>query len=222
MPIQRDTQIEGTFNGQICYKSRGKYLVRAKGNTGRQAMEAKIQAGILGKASAISARLRKSFASLLPDPGNRQLMYKLNRVLQHWLRTNPIENTARLNEISFLNGFTFNEANPLGAMFYTTMPVYRSEDGQLRLQIPAFDSPNPVAPLPFSGYKHIRVNVASCNLSNTDDVQQYATELRIDYNGTPVPAQLIELPLQTKQGYLTVVAVSVNDMAAGITGSLWN
>lgn len=222
MGKQRDTQLTGTFGDSIFYKSGGSYLVRAKGNTGRQAKEAKLQAGILGKASAISAKLRTAFTTLLPEPKNRRLMYRLNNVLQRWLRTVPVDFPDQVNEIPLLRGFSFHEDDVLGGMFYAAMPVKRTVDGNLSLQVPALNSANPISPLPFTGEIRLKLIAVSCNL--VDPAITNSTELLsvITYTGIPIEAQEIILPIQTKAGYLSVVAVSVNEQIAGIVGAMYN
>src|SRR6476620_2046741 len=87
MPKQVNTAIVTSIDGLIYYKRGNDYLVRAKGNTGRQADVAKKKAGILGKASAISARRRSAFRPVIMDTGSRKLMYRFNNLLQQWLRS---------------------------------------------------------------------------------------------------------------------------------------
>ena len=217
MAKQTDTQIEGTFGDKIYYRRRGEYLVRSKGNTGRQASVAKKQAGILGKASAISASLRKAFKPMLPGPVNRSLMYRFNNALQQWLRSGQAETAEQVNNISFLNSFSFT-----GDPFYVSMPVIRLYNGNIVIQIPAFDSPNPIHPLPFEGQINLHIMAASCNLQEPADTRSNETILNIIYNGIPIPSQELMIPLQTLPGCVTVVALSVNGISAGIVGAMYN
>ena len=217
MAKQTDTQIEGTFGDKIYYRRRGEYLVRSKGNTGRQASVAKKQAGILGKASAISASLRKAFKPMLPGPVNRSLMYRFNNALQQWLRSGQAETTEQVSNIPFLNSFSFT-----GDPFYVSMPVIRLYNGNIVIQIPAFDSPNPIHPLPFNGQINLHIMAASCNLQEPADTRSNETILNIIYNGIPIPSQELMIPLQTLPGCITVVALSVNGISAGIVGAMYN
>jgi len=217
MAKQTDTQIEGTFGNKIYYRRRGEYLVRSKGNTGRQASVAKKQAGILGKASAISASLRKAFKPMLPGPVNRSLMYRFNNALQQWLRSGQAETTEQVSNIPFLNSFSFT-----GDPFYVSMPVIRLYTGNIVIQIPAFDSPNPIHPLPFEGQINLHIMAASCNLQEPADTRSNETILNIIYNGIPIPSQELMIPLQTLPGCVTVVALSVNGISAGIVGAMYN
>ncbi len=218
---QVTTQVTGTFGDIICYQSRGRYIVRSKGNTGRQAPEAKMQAAILGKASGLSARFRKAFTDLIPEPKNRRLMYRLNNAFQQWLKTRPMESADRNESVPQFNGFTFNENNPLGAVFNSTMPVWKNESNQYFLQVPQFDSANPVAPLPFDGVIDIKVRVARTGIDSMDEVVQTTSSLHIPYYGSTVPTQSLPIEVNILPGTLTLILVSVNGMAAGITAAIW-
>lgn len=213
--------VTGTDGPVIYYKWKGIYCERAKGNTGRQAPVAKQQAGILGQASAISARIRNSLKHLLPVTPGRELMYRLNNAIQQWLRTGQANTAEPVSEIPFLKNFSFS-ANKTNDDFHVSMPVSRTAGNNLILHIPAFDSPNPVHPLPFNGQISLNIMVVCCNLHDTTDTRTYQREINIDYNGIAIPAQDLLLPVETKRGCLTVISLSVNKQAAGIVGAMYN
>lgn len=221
MAKQTDTQITGTFGDFIYYERNGKYYKRAKGNTGRQADIAKKQSALLGKASAISAKIRAAVKPMIEQPGNRQLMYRLNRSLQQWLRTEQHHTSDKIDCINYLNGFSFaasDDANDFGV----AMPVIRTQDGNIALQIPTFDSPNPIHPLPFNGKIKLGVIAISIKVDDPSDINHHEEILDINYYGEPIPGKDLQLPVQTRPGYLTIVALSVNDLTSGIVGSLYN
>lgn len=221
MSKQINTQITGTIDNIIYYKSGNEYLFRAKGNTGKQAPIAKQQAGFLGRASSISAKLRAAFKPILPLANGRKLMYGLNNSLQQWLKTGQSNEIVPIDSIPILKGFSFT-SNTGENDFYVSMPISRKSDGTMGIQIPAFDSPNPIYPLPFSGQINLHIIAASCNISNPADIVSFERTLDIDYTGIPIPAQELLLSLQTKPGSITVVAASINKTTAGIVGALFN
>ena len=220
MAKQTDTQITGTFGDFIYYERNGQFYKRAKGNTGRQADIAKKQSALLGKASAISAKIRSSVKPLLSDPANRQLMYRLNRVLQQWLRQEQHLTSEVINYIAPLHGFSFSASNEND--FMVAMPVIRTSDGNIALQIPSFDSPNPIYPLPFSGQISLHIIATSCNIGNPSETERFENILDIAYDGTPIPGHEMHIPLSPKQGWLTTVALSINKSSAGIVGAMFN
>jgi hypothetical protein len=221
MPKQVNTQITGRFGPDIYYKRGDEYLVRAKGNTGKQAEVARQQAGILGKASAISASLRAVFKPLMVSPKSRTLMYRFNNVLQQWLRSGQSTEAGHIDSIAALQGFSF-DSNSRTNDFYIAMPVSRTSNNELLLHIPALDSPNPIYPLPFHGQIRLHVIAASCNVAKPAEIISYETTVEINYSGIAIAAQQVLLPVQTKAGYLTVVALLLNETAGGIVGAVYN
>lgn len=221
MAKQIGTAITGTIGDVIFYKWKGIHVMRSKGKTGNQAPQAKEQAAIMGKASAISAKLRGALKPLFPETVNRKLMYRLNNLLQQWLRTKPAE-VNTYSEVNLLKGFSFFDNSEGAVPFYAVIPVRRSSEGNLYLQLPAFDSPNPIHPLPFNGQINIKAIAVSCNLFDPKETISEETALNIEYNGTAVAAQELPLQLQTRAGYLTVVAISINNLTAGIVAGMYN
>jgi hypothetical protein len=221
MAKQVDTEIEGTFGPVIFYKSKKKYLLRAKGNTGKQGEAAREQSRILGQASSLSARIRKAFKPILPGPVNRPMMYRFNNALQQWLRTGQAALATAVNDIPFLRGFSFSSSRG-NELFHAAIPVSRDASGNLLLQLPAFDSPNPIHPLPFHGKINLHFIAVSCNLDDATDNGTFETQLDIAYTGIPIPAKEIIIPLQTQPGCITVVALSVNGMSKGVVGAMFN
>ncbi|HPH84002.1 MAG TPA: hypothetical protein PLC48_01035 [Ferruginibacter sp.] len=222
MAKQINTRITGTIGDIIFYESKGEYLWRTKGKTGVQAPAAKKQASLMGKASAISGKLRAALKPILPEPGNRKIMYSLNNALQQWLRNGEQVTTEPLDNIPGLSGFSFYNQVDADMGFRVTMPVSRTADGQISLRLPQFDSPNPIHPLPFSGVIQLHIMAVSCHVEDPSLTTSCEEILTIPYYGNPIAAQEILLPLKTMPGNLTVVAISVNAMSAGIVGALYN
>ena len=220
MPKQIDTQLETTYKDTIFYKRNGEYYSRSKGRTGTQAPIAKQQASLLGQASALSARLRKAFKPLLPVPASRTLMYRLNNVLQQWMRNGQPAQTGEVNDIQLLKGFSFSDGKTADD-FYAVMPISRLSNGNIALHIPSFDSPNPIHPLPFTGQISLHIMAVSCNLADSNETQVFETNIEIAYTGY-VPANDLEIPVQTKPGHILVVALSVNKLTTGIVGAMYN
>lgn len=221
MAKQTDTQITGTFGDFIYYERNGKFYKRAKGNTGRQAEVAKKQSALLGKASAISAKIRAAVKPIIADPGNRKLMYRLNRCLQQWLRTEQHLRHDQVNFITELNGFSFHaesESNDFGV----AMPVIRKNEDYIAVQIPSFDSPNPIHPLPFDGQIRLEIIATSTNLENPADTIQTSELLEFPYYGDPIPARELAINIKTRKGHLTIVSLSINKITSGIIGALYN
>jgi len=205
----------------ITYKWKGIDCKRAKGKTGKQAPVAKQQASVLGKASAISARLRYAFKDILGEPTDRKIMYRLNNALQQWLRTGAVEAPAAIDSLRSLDGFYFygetGDTNPL-----TGINITRGIDGETFLQIPAIDDPAFINDYPFHGSIRITICFASCDISDNNNSIGFKTEITIRGNEIPVSLHQIKTPLLSAPGKLLVTAVAVNRSIAWIAGSLYN
>jgi hypothetical protein len=205
----------------IIYKWKGINCKRIKGNTGKQAPVAKEQASILGKASGISARLRAAFKTILGEPTNREMMYRLNNALQQWLRTGAANNTEPVDSLPSLDGFSFygkaDNRNPL-----TVITMGRGTDGMAFLQIPAIEDPAIINGSPFYSPLRIEICVACCDLSDIANTVGFETKITITSNEIPVSSQEIGIPLLSGTGRLVVAAVAANRAFAWIAGTLYN
>ena len=197
----------------ITYTRKGKTYTRAKGKTGTQAPVAKQQASILGKASGLSARIRKAIAPLLPDPKDRALMHRFNAAMQQFLRTLDAQGGQSMQEISSLKLLTFRPEEPMPDV---ALQLFYTDGKNLWLQVPAFDSPNPIAPLPFNGYVHMDVIAVSVNINQPEETFSSSIAYHIDYDGTPQPQKTFLLDIPSGEQYLTVIALKVNEQVSGI------
>ncbi|MBS1929345.1 MAG: hypothetical protein IT254_06125 [Chitinophagaceae bacterium] len=221
MPKQSGTELIGTFDGMIYYKSGNEYLVRAKGKTGKQADVAKQQAGILGKASGLSARIRAALKPIVFVSNTRSFMYRFNNVIQKWLRTEAYKQEGWIRNIEGIQGFSLKADDY--SSFGVVMDVTRNENGQLILQIPTFDSPNPIHPLPFNGKISFDFVAVAVTLNEPVVTERYHTRVDINYNGQYEPGRQILLPIQSGAGKLVVIGLSINDGAdAGIIATMYN
>ena len=195
--------------------------VRTKGNTGRQAPVVKEQAIRLGRASAISARLRASFKPLVPGKTDRKMMYRLNHALQQWLKTGQEGETAPLEKLPFLTGFSFHN-DGTGSDQLEVMSLGREADGNLILLIPAIYPSGPFSRYLTGGKISFSIIASSCNLTDLSDVKSTEVELECNYPGDAQTAQKVKIPLQAGAHKITAVAVSVNFSPLGIAGALYN
>jgi len=221
MPKQSGTELIGTFDGMIYYKSGNEYLVRAKGKTGTQADVAKKQAGILGRASALSARIRAVIKPIVFVTKSRPFMYRFNNIIQQWLRRGGGQEEHQINGIPEFMGFSLKSDDD--TKFGVAMEVTRTDNNQLILHIPAFDSPNPIHPLPFHGRISFDIVVLSVTLDEPVLTERYQTRVDIAYDGEYEPARQLLLPINTGKGKLTLVGLAINEGAdSGLIAALFN
>lgn len=211
----------GTFDGMIYYKSGDEYLVRAKGKTGTQADVAKQQAGILGKASGLSARVRAALKPIVFVSNSRAFMYRFNNAIQKWLRSEGHKQPGWNKHIPELQGFSLKADDT--TKFGVAMDITRTDNGQIILHIPTFDSPNPIHPLPFNGRISFDIVAVSVSLEDSPVTERFQIRVDIDYNGQYEPGRQILLPVYSGTGRLVVVGLSINEGAdAGIIAAMYN
>jgi len=207
--------------GHIFYKWRGADVSRLKGNTGNQAPVAKKQAAILGKASALSARLRASFEPILPPPINRKILNRFNNAIQQWLRLGQIVETGPIDNIPFISGFNFYGAENV-AGYLSHFSVDRTVGGAPTLTITELDPSEYPRILSSKGNAHLQIIVASLNVKNPAAIESSELKTDISFTTDQFPAQVLPLPLQTSPGYMMVVAFSTNGSNVSIAGAMYN
>jgi len=211
MAKQVGTRIIGTFGNIIYYKWRGEYYLRTKGIT-KQSPQAKKQALLLGTAANLSGRLRKALVPIIGMSKDRKLMYRLNNVFRTWLGSNP-KKEATTGSIPLFKGFSFYGKS---VNSYFTAPILvRWENGALSLHIPACSAATQKQLAGGRGY--LTVMAVCCNPDNKADTRICYTRVNMDTNDP----QNAELYLEKRGACIIVIAMSVNDWAAGIIEAIW-
>ena len=221
MEKHKGTKEKSKKDPVIVYIQSDKQYIRARGRTGKQAPVALKQAAIFGMASTISARLRAAFKPLIPGPGNRKLINRLNYALQQWLRSGQPAQKEPLHELPFIRGFTFSEA-PVRNPFQDLVSVNRTTENTISLVIPALKASRSGGKRSLNEQVKLEAIAASCNLNNPADTKIHEATKEVPYKELSVSAQEILLQLKTEPAHLTAIALKVNQVNLGIVGALYN
>lgn len=234
MAKQKDTEITGTVGDIIFYKWKGMFCMRAKGNTGKQAPVAVKNGGYFGKASGVSARLRKLLAPILAEPKSRRLMYRLNNALYALLRTDVLDTLAPVNNLPHLSGFSMFEQDDIAHSLTGYLTVERLPDGVLQLKIPAYNTAYMSMGNGYP-YLHLKVVIAACDVQGSIINRTYEQSIILPYVDAHVNGKEIMLPFQCIPGQLTITTAAMGYMNekqepvpeagwryAGIIGAMWN
>ena len=205
----------------IFYKWKGYDTIRHKGNTGKQAPIAKKQASILGKASALSARIRAAFEPILSPPLERKVLNRFNNAIQQWLRLEQIAETRPVDNIPFITGFSFYGGEALIG-YLSHFSVNRTVAAGLALHITDFDPSGCPGILSSGGKARLHIIVTSCNVNDPMDNRSEELITDIPYTAVNFPGQVLSLPLQTSPGFITLVAFSTNRRNVSIAGAVYN
>ena len=101
--------IKGTIGGMIFYTYNGVPVVRSKPARVRQTKATKQCSEDFGKAARFSKELRSSIGSLTNLSRDRSLMYRMNKILYHWLRESRNDNDLLAKNIGILEDLELNE-----------------------------------------------------------------------------------------------------------------
>lgn len=214
MARQTNIKVRGRVENIIFYQSRGVDCMRIVPPVVRVAPASLKTAGIFGKASAASKTLRTLLRPVLPEPANREIMYRTNAAFRNWLQTEPLNHKAPVSQIDKLNGLSFILDYDLKYFLKTAININRDAAGHLHLQIPAFDPVKDIKAPAKTNSLFIRLSIASFQMN--DLTAQDCTETGIEINYVPggLNTQEIVLPGSAASGKLAMVVVTIQNYTA--------
>jgi hypothetical protein len=235
MGRQTNIKLSGTVENVIYYKSRGEFYIRSKPQKVKRLPVAIKNSGIFGMSARCSCVLRTLLAPILPMPASRTIMYRVNRAFNLWLRTGPFSNTDQVDAVPSFNGLSLHPQNELGQFFKVPVTVIPSGNGQLQVQLPAFDPVLLIKAPVGTTQVQLQIAVAALKMDNSSLPDFFKTDLSLDYIPGMLAARECDLPMDTFAGRLLTVAISlqyftnnyvaVNQLTwkpAGIVGSFYN
>lgn len=202
----------GKIGPVISYEFRGKPCVRAKPQRVRQTKATKASAKLFGKASRLSRLLRGGLKPVLPDPQEKDMMYRLNNTLFRWLQAGMPDPTLIASDPLAINAFEFNTQSELSARL-KVKPTVEWIKGKAIIHIPKLVPAIAISAPARTKTVQWTICLAGCSI--TDSNQAWNTETTIDmpYNDKEVPAQQIELSFNIPRESITVVAIGLSYIA---------
>jgi hypothetical protein len=210
MTKQKNIMLSGRVANVIFYEFRGIPCSRAMPAKVRQSKATKASAKQFGKASRLSKLLRSELVSVLPDPKDKKMMYRLNTALLQWLKTTGPDNSGLITRLPFIEGFQFNEATSITERLRLPLTTDWVEPGKVMLNIPQLVPAKDIA-VP-AGTKTVswQIAVASCKVNSLPAITgNYVTAIDMTYNNDNLGAEKIELPISLKPGEIAVVALGL-------------
>ena len=130
MGRQRNSKLEGTFGNVIFYNFRGEYCMRTKPVSVRRT-EASVNSGLnFGKASKISAQIRKAVAPINPANSDMRVLYRLTAAVNKFIAWKEKKDAASIKmpeKLPFISGFQFNDQSDLSSIT-AIRPLVKSTD----------------------------------------------------------------------------------------------
>jgi hypothetical protein len=235
MGKQTNIKLSGTFENVIYYQREGEFYMREKPPKVKRVPVAIMNSGIFGMSATYSGILRELLKPVLPVPGNRPIMYRVNKAFGNWLRTDPFINSGPVDAIPAFNGLSLHPQNELRQFFKVPVNVNRNAKGQLLLQLPSFDPVLEIKAPAGTTSVQMQMAVAAMPIEGSTSRDFIATDFLFDYIPGIVAARDIDLAIGTAVGRLLIAVVSlqyftsnnvvVNQLTwkpAGIVGSFYN
>jgi hypothetical protein len=235
MARQTNIKLSGTYGNVIFYQSRGEAYMRSKPATVKRVPVAIQNSLIFGTAASSSRILRSLLAPILPMPGNRLVMYRVNRAFSQWLRSEPETNTNPVDTISFFNGLSLQPDNELQQYFKIPVKSVRTANGTLQLQLPPFDPVLQIKAPKGTIQVQLQIGAAAITLVENSIPQFCEVDVSVNYVPGMLAPQLVNLPMATGAGRLVIVALSLQYSTgntglvtqpawqpAGVVGSFYN
>jgi hypothetical protein len=197
----------GRVGSVVYFKRDGKDYVRLHQPNIKQTDATVAAARTFGRAIIYAKHLRHGIRSILHDPKDRDIMYKMNRAVQSWLKTKP-DLTVGHDRLEHLHGLDFNNV-----MWRIKFPieVEWSQPGHVQVKFPAFNPQNDIAAK--AGTTHIVWKIAVAGVTTEEfprPVRNALAEFRTPYKKVELPENVITLPYKLEPATINIVALSVH------------
>lgn len=233
MGIQSNIKLRGTVENLIFYQWKDIHCIRTRPAKVRQAQVAIKNAGIFGMAASRSAVLRALLKPLMPEPGNRKIIHRTDAAFREWLRNEPLNDSAPVDQVDAFQQLSFNEKRELSEFLRVPISVTRNADNQFELHIAEFDAVRDIKAPRYTSEISLQIMIASLQMADPTVFDCKETTLVIPYTNETLPARQYALPITAHAGQLTIVALAVHYKTgeqtenihwkpAGIVGSFYN
>jgi len=214
MARQKKVILSGRIANVIFYEFRGKPCARATPARVKQTKATKASARQFGKASCMSRLLRSGLDSVLPDPKDKPMMYRLNNALLQWLLNYKPARNKLTTDLPFIDQFEFNEESLLSERLKLPLTIDWTKPGKIILDIPKLNPRRDITAPAYTETVHWKIAVTSCSDDLTAVPRKYTTAVDMEYNDKLITVKRITLPFNVQKDEITVVAVGLNYEAA--------
>lgn len=161
MGIQNNIKLRGTVENLIFYQWKDIHCIRTRPAKVKQAPVAIKNAGIFGMAASRSAVLRALLKPLMPEPGNRKIIHRTDAAFREWLRAEPLNDDAPVDQVDAFQQLSFNEKRELSEFLRVPISVIRNTDNQFELYIAEFDAVRDIKAPRYTSEIFLQIMIAS-------------------------------------------------------------
>ena len=175
----------------------------------KQTAATKIRSTNLGIAARAAKILRQHFDNRLPFPKNGFMQCHFVGAIINWLGNNDAASLPPEDNLGYINGFAFNAAASVAALWKVPLQITKENDGLLRMYIPAFIPAEKLLVPPGTVETRCTIVAASWNWLQPNLQNNAGHRLLIPFTGNLFPAQDIPLAVPASRGCLLVTIVSL-------------
>jgi hypothetical protein len=213
---QRDSKLVGTFGNVIFYNFRGTYSMRTK-PVSVQRTDASINSGLnFGKASKISAQIRKVVTSINTAQSDMRVLYRLTAVMNKFIAWKEKKEVASIKmpyKLPFIYGFQFNDQADLDSITAIQPSVKTTDPRQIEISLLPF-VPSQSLHTPANTNKIIlKMILMGVGLANAETNIYGNGEIEIPYTNESIQPPVISIAASAKTGDLLMLVIAVRYMA---------
>jgi hypothetical protein len=197
----------GRVGSVVYFKRNGKDYVRLHQPNIKQTDATVAAARSFGQAIIYSKHLRHGIRSILHYPKDRDIMYKMNRAMQSWLKTKP-DLTVNHDRLEHLYDLDFNNV-----MWRIKFPIEVdwSLPGHVQVNFPAFNPAKDLAAK--AGTTHIIWKIAVAGVTTAEypqPVRNAPAEFRTACKNVELAENIVSLPYTLEPGTINIVAIALH------------
>jgi hypothetical protein len=212
MGKQRNSKLVGTLGNVIFYNFRGDYCMRTK-PVSVQRTEASINSGFnFGRASKISAQIRKAIVSINPAKSDMKVLYRLTAAMNKFISWKEKKEAASIkmpDKLPFIHGFQFNDQSDLSSITSIKPNVNSFVPGLAEINfLPFVPSQNLQAQANTKSIT-LKMILLGVSLDNAETNVLGKSEMEIPFSNESFHPPIINLAAPAKPGYLMMLIVAV-------------
>lgn len=193
--------------GPVVYYKRGnKICLRAHHKHIKQTAATKAAAGLFGRAVRCAKYLRYGIYAIMHDPTDRAIMYKMNKAVQFWLRTQT-DLPVTQDRLPYLHGLDINKFNRIKF----PIEVDWTEKGMVHIMFPAFNPKHDLAIK--SGTTHLVWKIAVTGVTVAAyplPVKEMTASFTTPYGDINLPENIVSIPYTLEAGTINIVALALH------------
>lgn len=210
MALQAAAFLKGRIGNTTFYPLGDTWVARSIPAHVQQAAATKLRSRNFGVAVKAGKTLRSLLLPSLPFPKDKKMQTKLAGAIAQWLGVNDPVGIAPVNNIPFVNHFSFNDATSVSERWRTVISVARPSDNYIDVQIPAFIPTAMITAPVYTDVIECTITVASCKMIDAIALGNFNVSISIPYNSDLRDEQILSLPVKSTSGAIVVTAVSLN------------